>query len=76
MQHPLQGIDPLIEADGYFGPRTERAVREFQRRSGLEVDGLVGPTTWLYLTGGRTEGTDFDGSGVIDPWEAGVFADQ
>jgi hypothetical protein len=34
-----------IDADGVFGPLTERAVRRFQRRKGLVVDGVVGPQT-------------------------------
>lgn len=34
-----------IAADGDYGPATERAVREFQRRAGLRVDGRVGPVT-------------------------------
>lgn len=37
-------------ADGDFGPRTENAVRAFQRQRGLTVDGLVGPQTMAELT--------------------------
>jgi N-acetylmuramoyl-L-alanine amidase len=32
-------------ADGVFGPRTERALREFQRNVGLPPDGTCGPAT-------------------------------
>lgn len=31
--------------DGKFGPYTAQVVKEFQRRSGLKPDGVVGPTT-------------------------------
>ena len=32
--------------DGKFGPRTESAVKAFQRDNALQVDGIVGPITW------------------------------
>lgn len=34
-----------IEPGPYFGPRLDRAVRVFQERQGLLVDGVVGPQT-------------------------------
>jgi len=40
------GVD---EIDGHFGPQTEAAVRAFQERSEVEVDGIVGPQTWEHL---------------------------
>lgn len=38
-----------LALDSSFGPSTERAVKEFQRRSGLVADGVVGPKTWSAL---------------------------
>ena len=32
--------------DGMFGPKTETAVRSFQKAKGLVVDGIVGNNTW------------------------------
>lgn len=38
-----------ITADGQFGGDTEKAVRAFQARNRLQVDGIVGPETWASL---------------------------
>lgn len=38
-----------IEADGIFGPGTEKAVRDFQSSAGLSVDGIAGPDTFTAL---------------------------
>jgi murein DD-endopeptidase MepM/ murein hydrolase activator NlpD len=35
-----------IPADGIFGVQTYVAVRAYQARAGLQVDGIVGPSTW------------------------------
>lgn len=36
-------------ADGSFGPVTDRAVRRYQQKHGLTVDGSCGPATWTSL---------------------------
>jgi murein L,D-transpeptidase YcbB/YkuD len=35
-----------ISIDGYFGPQTQAAVIDFQKKHGLAVDGITGPNTW------------------------------
>jgi len=33
------------QVDGFFGPKTEQAVKDFQTANSLDVDGIVGPRT-------------------------------
>jgi L,D-transpeptidase ErfK/SrfK len=42
------GFDPGV-ADGVFGTQTDRALRQFQSKNGLIVDGVIGPDTWTAL---------------------------
>lgn len=37
------------EIDGKVGPRTKRAIKEFQKAKKLNPDGVVGPETWEAL---------------------------
>ncbi|MDH3973136.1 MAG: N-acetylmuramidase family protein [Deltaproteobacteria bacterium] len=38
-----------IDTDGIFGSGTEKAVRSFQAKNGLDADGLAGKNTWAAL---------------------------
>jgi len=52
LQHLLNTIlkpSPNLQLVGKFGPKTDNAVRRFQKLSGLKVDGQVGPKTWTAL---------------------------
>ena len=43
------GYTEVGARDGIFGRMTSTAVRNFQQRNNLEVDGYVGPKTWTQL---------------------------
>jgi hypothetical protein len=38
-----------LTADGIFGPKTESAVKSYQKKNGLVPDGVVGPKTWAHM---------------------------
>ena len=49
IQQKLRGEGETLTADGKFGAKTADAVRRFQKRNGLTVDGSVGAATWAKM---------------------------
>ena len=49
MQQSLKSQGMNLKVDGKFGPETQDAVREYQRKNQLQVDGVVGPETRGHL---------------------------
>ncbi|MBO2517622.1 MAG: hypothetical protein CW338_10235 [Clostridiales bacterium] len=55
----------LGNADGIFGPITEKAVKDLQKHYGLKVDGIIGDDTWEILLNVVVENADPDPT--VDP---------
>lgn len=57
LQRLLRGMsyrdaeNKVLERDGKFGETTDYALRKFQKKKNLEVDGICGPLTWKALLG-------------------------
>jgi peptidoglycan hydrolase-like protein with peptidoglycan-binding domain len=49
IQTALKAAGYKLPADGIFGAVTDNAVRDYQKKNGLAVDGVVGPKTWAKL---------------------------
>jgi putative chitinase len=56
-----------VEAIGTFGPKTEAAVKAWQKANGLKDDGIVGPKTWSKLFGESSPKTTVIKEDVVIP---------
>lgn len=54
LQHQLNAQGAGLKTDGEFGSKTEKALRKFQGRKGLEQDGVAGADTHKQLARGLT----------------------
>ena len=49
LQTALNKYGYNLKVDGAFGTKTEAAVKDYQKKYGLSVDGIVGAKTWSKL---------------------------
>jgi cell wall-associated NlpC family hydrolase len=61
-----------IASDGEWGPQTRKAVRDYQRSHGLEVDGVPGPATLGSMGITATAGGSASGSGSTEKASTGT----
>lgn len=67
LQQKLNSAGYNLSVDGKFGSKTQAAVKDYQKKNGLSVDGIVGKNTWGKLTTlskGTGNATDKDGNTV------------
>lgn len=50
LQEELNKNGYNLDVDGQFGSKTQTAVKDYQKKNGLAVDGIVGKNTWGKLT--------------------------
>ena len=61
-----------LDVDGQFGQKTQAAVKDYQTKNKLTVDGIVGTNTWGALTSG-TNSTNATGGSTT---QAGAAAPE
>lgn len=65
LQETLNNHGYSLAVDGQFGSKTQAAVRDYQKKNGLVVDGIVGTKTWGSLTSkGSASSSSLSSSGV------------
>ena len=65
LQETLNNHGYSLAVDGQFGSKTQAAVRDYQKKNGLVVDGIVGTKTWgSLMSKGSASSSSLSSSGV------------
>ena len=62
LQETLNNHGYSLAVDGQFGSKTQAAVRDYQKKHGLQVDGIVGVKTWGSLNSKSSSKTSSTGN--------------
>jgi hypothetical protein len=54
-----------LNPDGFFGPKTEAAVKAWQKANLLLDDGIVGPKTWAAMGIATTDNSETNASNIV-----------
>lgn len=66
LQEMLNQNGYSLDLDGNFGPKTQEAVKDYQTKNGLQVDGIAGNETWGKLSGGTPSTVSSSQAGAAD----------
>ncbi len=65
LQETLNKAGYNLEVDGKFGTKTQNAVKSYQQKNGLTVDGIVGVNTWKSLSTLNNKGSNTANKGAV-----------
>ena len=76
LQESLNKAGYNLVVDGKFGTKTQNAVKSYQQKNGLTVDGIVGVNTWKSLSTLNNKGSNTanKGAGAINTEQKTVQA--
>ena len=67
LQQALNRQGYNLTVDGIFGTNTQNAVKQYQQKNGLSVDGIAGAQTWGKLLGGSTAQAAAQAANMANP---------
>jgi len=73
LQQTLNSLGAKLDVDGDFGAQTQEAVRQFQQRSGIAADGVVGADTRRALEAAAARKTSGGNTASLPALNAGTL---